>query len=120
MGLSSLPTLASPDTLPHTPASDLKKLGWRSVAQQVKQTGKIVVTNHRHYDAVILSMEEYSAIRTALDQSAERERPTLDALRARFDERLQVLQSSDAGDRLRSLMDAPANLHGAVKAGSGH
>jgi len=120
MGLSSLPTLAAPDSLPHTPASDLKKLGWRSVAQQVKQRGKLVVTNHRHYDAVILSMEEYSAIRAALDQSAERERPTLDALRARFDERLQGLRAANAGDRLRALMDAPVDLDGVVKAGSGH
>jgi len=120
MGLSSIPTLDAPDSLPRTPASDLKKLGWRSVAQQVKQSGKVVITNHRQYDAVILSLEEYAAIREALDQSAEKTRPTLDALRARFDARMQVLLSADAGQRLRAVMNAPASLDGAVRAGSGH
>ena len=108
------------DTLPRTPASDVKKLGWRGVMKAVARTGKVVVTNHNEPEAVILSAQEYAAIRQALQLEAERTEPALDALRRRFDDRLAALQAADAGDRLRGLMDAPALLAGEVKAGATH
>jgi hypothetical protein len=43
----------------------------------------------------------------------------LDALRAKFDDRLAALRAPDAGDRLRKLARRPARLHGKVKAGTG-
>jgi len=110
--LAALETL---DDLPHTSASDLKKLGWRSVAQQVRQAGTVVVTNHRQYDAVILSIEAYTAIQQALARASEQAQPALDALRARFDARMAGLHATDAASRLHALMDAPARLHGEVK-----
>lgn len=42
---------------------------------------------------------------------------TLDLVRRRWEERLASLNTPGAGDRLRSMMDRPARLHGEVKAG---
>ena len=108
------------DALPRTPASDVKKLGWRGVMKAVARSGMVVVTRHDEHEAVILSAEEYAGIREALQISAETVEPTLASLRRRFDDRLAVLQAAEAGDRLRALMDTPATLGGEVKAGTGH
>lgn len=106
------------DTLPRTPASDVKRLGWRGVMRNVGKAGKIVVTNHNQPEAVILSTEEYAAIVEALARSSDE--AALEALRHRFDARLAELDADDAGERLRALARAPARLKGGVKAGSGH
>jgi prevent-host-death family protein len=105
------------DNLPHKPASDVKKLGWRGVMQTVGREGKVVVTNHRTPEAVIISVAEYDAIRRALREADAAQEPALDALRRSFDERLSSLQTPDAGKRLRDLMERPARLEGQVKAG---
>jgi prevent-host-death family protein len=107
------------DQLPRTPATDVKKLGWRGVMKSVARSGMVVVTNHNEPEAVILSVHEYAAIKSALHEAANRSEPTLDALRQRFDERLSVLQEADAGQRLRKLMETPAQLDGKLKAGTG-
>ena len=86
------------DTLPRTPASDVKRLGWRGVMKSVGRAGRIVVTNHNEPEAVILSTDEYAAMVRAL----------------------AALEAPDAGDRLRELARAPARLEGRVKAGSGY
>lgn len=104
-------------SLSHTPASDVKRLGWRGVMKAVGSKGKIVVTNHNQPEAVILSIAEYTALADAL--AAPDDSQALDALRRRFDERLAVLQADDASDRLRALIRAPARLEGRVKAGNG-
>ena len=105
------------EELSHTPATDVKKLGWRGVMKSVGRLGKVVVTNHSEPEAVILSVPEYAAIQHALLQAAARTEPELDALRQRFDERLAALQATEAGDRMRALMRSPAKLKGKVKAG---
>ncbi len=105
--------------LPQTPATDVKRLGWRGVMKTVARSGKVLVTNHNEPEAVILSVQEYEAITNALHEAADRTEPALDALRQRFDERLAVLQEADAGKRLRTLMRSPARLDGKVKAGTG-
>ena len=105
------------EELSHTPATDVKKLGWRGVMKSVGRVGKVVVTNHSEPEAVILSVPEYAAIQHALLQAAARTEPELDALRQRFDERLAALQATEAGDRMRALMRSPAKLKGKVKAG---
>ncbi len=107
------------EQLPQTPATDVKKLGWRGVMKSVARCGKVVVTNHNEPEAVILSVQEYAAIKTALHEAADRTEPALDALRQRFDDRLAALQEADAGTRLRKLMQSPARLDGKVKAGTG-
>ena len=105
------------DELLRTPASDLKKLGWRGVMNKVHANGSVVVSNHDTPQAVILSIAEYERMVEALQQASERSRPALDALRARFDLRIASLQSAAAGDDLRKLMKRPAKLDGKVKVG---
>lgn len=108
------------EDLPRTPASDVKKLGWRGLMKAVARRGKVVVTNHNKPEAVILSAEEYGTLMRALHEAGSRNESALDALRHRFDERLASLQAADAGDRLRSQMQGPAKLGGRVKAGESH
>ena len=51
--------------LPRTPASDLKKLGWRGMMNALRSKGKIVVTNHDEPEAVIIPVAEYDASHAA-------------------------------------------------------
>ncbi|NLO79758.1 MAG: type II toxin-antitoxin system Phd/YefM family antitoxin [Xanthomonadaceae bacterium] len=118
MSQSSL-KLDAIDKLPRKAASDVKKLGWRGVMQVVDRAGKVVVTNHKRPEAVILSIEEYDAIRQALSHAAARQEPVLEILRRRFDERLAALQEPDAGERLHNLLRQPARLDGQARAGEG-
>src|SRR5690606_32437774 len=60
--LMNQPLLDTFDTLPRTPASDVKKHGWRGVMQSVAHHGKVLVTNHNTPEAVILSTAEYRAM----------------------------------------------------------
>jgi len=106
--------------LPRTPASDVKKHGWRGVMQAVSHHGKVLVTNHNTPEAVILSTSEYKAMVEAVRAAQALVPDTLDALRRRFDERLAALDAPDAADRLRTLLGQPALLDGKVKAGSGY
>src|SRR5690625_1722760 len=108
------------DNLPHKPASDVKKLGWRGVMRAVGREGKVVVTNHKTPEAVILSVHEYDAIRRALQEVNVAQEPALELLRKRFDERLASLQTADADQRLRDLMKRPARLQEQVKAGDSY
>ena len=108
------------DTLPRTPASDVKKLGWRGVMKAVGRQGRVVVTNHNQPEAVILSADDYAAILRALAEANAGADQVLDTLRQRFDRRLESLRAADAGERLRAVMRQPAKLRGKVKAGAGH
>ena len=62
------------DDLPHTPASDVKKLGWRGVMQVVARNGRMVVTNHNKPEAVILPVEEYNRLLALLREAGEKDR----------------------------------------------
>lgn len=106
--------------LPRTPATDVKKLGWRGVMRTVKLKGKVLVTHHGHPEAVILPVDEYQALMQVVHQAEAKTESALDALRRRFDERLAALQAENAGDRLRAVMRGPARLRGKVKAGDSH
>ncbi|MDR1934513.1 MAG: type II toxin-antitoxin system Phd/YefM family antitoxin [Candidatus Accumulibacter sp.] len=123
MTLSTTLDVSPPDVLtqlPRTPASDVKKLGWRGLMKLVRRNGKTVITNHDEPEAVILSTEEYAEIMRLAQQSAAKTESALRALRQRFDLRLAALQAPDAGERLRAVMRAPARLEGKVKAGASH
>ena len=91
------------DTLCRTPASDVKKLGWRGVVEAMQREGKVLVTNHDAPEAVILSPQEYESIKLALELAAARTEPSLDALRDKFDARLAALQAS--APRRRSVTE---------------
>ncbi|GAB7541641.1 type II toxin-antitoxin system Phd/YefM family antitoxin [Cupriavidus sp. 8B] len=106
--------------LPRTPASEVKKHGWRGVMRTVSHHGKVLITNHNDPEAVILSTREYTAMVEAVRAAQANAPATLEALRKRFDERLASLDANDAGDRLRALASQPARLDGKVKAGTGY
>ena len=108
------------EDLPRTPASDVKKLGWRGVMRSIGRNGKVVVTNHNEPEAVILSADEYGALMHALRNAEAKNESVLDALRDRFDERMASLQEADAGSRLRGVMHGPAKLGGKVKVATSH
>jgi PHD/YefM family antitoxin component YafN of YafNO toxin-antitoxin module len=106
------------NALPAAPASAVKREGWRAMMRRLAANGRLVVTNHNHPEAVILSTAEYTRLlAAAAGQSAP---DPLAGLRQQFDERLATLNAPDAGDRLRSLIQQPAALGGKVLAGSPH
>ena len=108
------------DDLPRTPASDVKKLGWRGVMREVGRTGSVVVTNHDRPEAVILSLDEYRALVSAAEATLRSSRSALEVLRSDFDQRLAALATPDAGERLRDVLAQPTALGGAVRAGEGY
>lgn len=112
--------LDSIEDLPRTPASDVKKLGWRGVMKAVGHKGRLVVTNHNEPEAVILSATDYDAIVRALHEASAKNDDVLESLRHRFDERLASLQAADTADRLRAVMRGPVKLGGEIKAGASH
>ena len=109
--------LDSLEDLPRTPASDVKKLGWRGVMKTVARHGKVVVTNHNEPEAVILPVDEYDRLLQLLRAAGDKDRAMLDALRRKYDERLARLQEPSAGDRLAAIFDTPLDLGGRVIAG---
>lgn len=106
--------------LPRTPASNLKKLGWRGMMNTLRSKGRLLVTNHDEPEAVILPVEEYHALMQIVEQSEAQTELALAGLRKSFDERLAILQDRSAAGRLRSVIRGRAKLDGKVKAGSGY
>lgn len=106
--------------LPRTPASDLKKIGWRGMMSALRSKGKLLVTNHDQPEAIIISVEEYDALMQIVEQSEAQTESALAALRTSFDERLAVLQDRSAPSRLQSTIRGHAKLNGKVKVGSGY
>lgn len=107
-------------SLPKTPASDVKRLGWRGVMRDVQKSGGVVVTNHDTPEAVILSASEYEAIVRALEEAKGRDQVTLEALRKRFDERLKALKEPGAGAKLLAAARTPVKLRAKLKAGQSY
>ena len=108
------------DALARTPASDVKKLGWRGVMRQVGRDGAVVVTHHDRPEAVILSTDEYQRLARAAAAAQARQDDALATLRRQFDERLAALAAPDAGTRLRGVFGQAPALHGQVRAGQTH
>jgi PHD/YefM family antitoxin component YafN of YafNO toxin-antitoxin module len=106
--------------LPRTPASDLKKLGWRGMMSALRAKGKLLVTNHNEPEAVIISVAEYDHLMRLAEQSETQTESALANLRQSFDERLSVLQGQSVATRLQSTIRGDVKLGGKVKAGSGY
>jgi len=106
--------------LPRTPASDLKKLGWRGIMNALRSKGRLLVTNHDEPEAVVIPVGEYDALMQLVKQSEAQSEAALAGLRRSFDERLSVLQGQSAATRLQSTIRGRAKLGGKVKAGSGY
>src|SRR5260370_32571445 len=88
--------------LPRTPASDLKKLGWRGMMNALRSKGKLVVTNHDEPEAVIIPVAEYDAIMQLVEQSEAQTESALAALRRTLDPRLAALHVRPAPPPLQS------------------
>jgi PHD/YefM family antitoxin component YafN of YafNO toxin-antitoxin module len=112
--------LKSLESLPRTPASDMKKLGWRGVMKTIARSGKVLVTNHDEPEAVIIPVAEYNAMLALLREAASRDEDALDALRRKFDERMASLKVPGAGEKLDSVFDKPLELDGRVIAGESY
>jgi prevent-host-death family protein len=106
--------------LPRTPASDLKKLGWRGMMNVLRSKGRLLVTNHDEPEAVIIPVAEYDDLMRLAQQSQAQTESALESLRQSFDERLSVLQGESAATRLQATIRGRAKLGGKVKAGSGY
>lgn len=110
--MSAAVALKPLEHLPRTPASDVKKLGWRGVMRAVARSGKVLVTNHDQPEAVILPVEEYTAILNLLRDAAARDEAALESLRRKFDERLQWLDAPGADEAIDAMFGAPLDLQG--------
>lgn len=106
------------DQLPVASASSVKKEGWRGMMRALSTEGRLLVTNHNHPEAVILSTAEYTKLVKAAAAAEQAAPNPLVELRRKFDERLAGLDAPDSGDRLRALMQDPSPLDGHVKAGA--
>jgi PHD/YefM family antitoxin component YafN of YafNO toxin-antitoxin module len=121
MNSTAKPTvLARLAKLPRTRASDLKKLGWRSMMNALRNKGKLLVTNHDEPEAVIIAVEEYDALMRVVERSEAQTELALAGLRESFDKRLSVLQGESAAARFRSNIRGRAKLGGKVKAGTSY
>ena len=112
--------ISAVQSLPRTPASDVKKLGWRGVMRTVGREGRVLVTNHDQPEAVILSTDEYQRLVQAAAANQGRQDDALATLRRQFDERLATLAAPDAGARLRGVFGQAPTLDGQVRAGQTH
>ena len=81
MTSSAKPTFLPLAKLPRTPASDLKKLGWRGMMSALRSKGTLLVTNHDEPEAVIISVPEYDALMHLVEQSETQTESALAGLR---------------------------------------
>jgi PHD/YefM family antitoxin component YafN of YafNO toxin-antitoxin module len=114
--MKTLPALDAVENLETTPATAFKTQGWRHVMKRVAGAKKLVVTNHKDREAVILTVEEYERLLRLAGEASSIQEDSLEKLRLRFDERLAVLQSPHAADRLRAVMAGHASLEGTLRA----
>ncbi|MFT3755594.1 MAG: type II toxin-antitoxin system prevent-host-death family antitoxin [Pseudoxanthomonas sp.] len=117
--MSAVLPLETLENLPRTPASDVKKLGWRGVMEAVRREGVTLVTTHDRPDAVILPAEDYDELLQDLQLGRAQRHAQLEALRRQFDEHLKALQEPGAGRKFDSLFDKPLDPGGRVIAGKG-
>ncbi len=102
-------------------ATDVKKSGWRGVMKKLGREGKgrLVITNNREVQAVILSPEEYGGLLDAVRGVSVKRDADLQELRRSFDARLIALNELSAGERLRRVLREPVEL-GDVRAGESY
>lgn len=106
------------DQLPTAPAADVKKRGWRHLMKTVAECRRVVVTNHKQPEAVILSADEYRRLMQALAEARPQEPGTpIEELRRRFKARMAAQTPEAANAAYRAVMDSPAALDGQVRAG---
>lgn len=118
--MTALPA-SDPDLVPVKASSSQVQRSWKGVLKLVKQHGRVAVTHHADTEAVLVSREEFERL-----ERAERELAALkaggavpgpvEALRARFLERLRSRDAGALDGRIDAAMDAPVRLAGELKA----
>ncbi|WP_269790849.1 type II toxin-antitoxin system prevent-host-death family antitoxin [Stenotrophomonas sp. Iso1] len=101
--------------LEKTPASDVKAKGWPELMRKVAKSGAIVVTNHNHPQAVVVSAEEYQRLvaqANSTSTAAERAQ-SLKTLQAEFDIHLASMKT----DGLSKALNRPARRGGKISLG---
>src|SRR5438067_917780 len=97
--LADLPTL---DQLPRQSASQVKNR-WRDLVQQVRQTGSVAITNHSAVEMVLVDAQTYESLAANSAALKARELSVIDRLSVQFEQRLAVLQGSDAQARVNAV-----------------
>lgn len=111
--------------LPQAPATDIQKKGWRQFRKLLGETGRVVVTNHRDPEAVVLSLDEYARLQ-ALEQECAALRAgqgtlsPVEELTRRFKQRMQERDESATADALRHALDRPTRPGGRLKVDDRH
>lgn len=94
-------TFDSDSRMPEMPASDVKKLGWKSVALRAREHGEVVITNHNRPEAVVVDIERYEQL-----VAQSRAGDPLAALRRDFEARVEALHERLQSDALADAIDA--------------
>jgi PHD/YefM family antitoxin component YafN of YafNO toxin-antitoxin module len=89
------------ESQPSVPASDVKKRGWKAISTLAREQGPLVVTNHSQAEVVVIDAARYQAMVERLEAS-----DPLEALKRRFDQRLERLDGESAGHALAAAIDA--------------
>lgn len=92
--------------LERTPASDVKAKGWPELMRKVQRSGAVVVTNHNHPQAVVVSAEEYERLVEQANNAnhGEQRAASLKQLQAEFDAHLSSLKQG----ALAKALERPA------------
>jgi len=94
------------ESQPSISASDVKKRGWKAVSTLAREKGPLVVTNHSHAEVVVIDAARYQAMLDRLEAT-----DPLEALKRRFEQRLERVQGAAAGDAMADAINAgPAEL----------
>ncbi len=98
------------ESQPSISASDVKKRGWKAVSTLAREKGPLVVTNHNQAEVVVIDAARYRAMLDRLEAN-----DPLEALKRRFQQRLEQIQGAAAGDAMADAISAgPAELAGAA------
>jgi hypothetical protein len=104
------------DDMPHRPVSQFA--GWRELAQSARANGGVAITEAGHVELVVLTATQYQQMaELAGKQAALAPSPALEALEARYTERLSALQAPDMRDRVNGLLKAKGRFSTAPMAG---
>lgn len=94
------------ESQPSISASDVKKRGWKAVSTLAREKGPLVVTNHGQAEVVVIDAARYQAMLDRLEAT-----DPLEALKRRFEQRLERVDGAVAGDALADAINAgPAEL----------
>jgi len=94
------------ESQPSISASDVKKRGWKAVSTLAREEGPLLVTNHNQAEVVVIDAARYQAMLDRLEAT-----DPLEALKRRFEQRLERVQGASAGDAMAGAINAePAEL----------